>query len=154
MTAGNRHGTAILLGDRGLLITGRSGAGKSTLALALVRSWLARGSFAAMVADDQVLLLACGGRLVCRAPEPIAGLAEVFGLGPRPVRHEPRCVVFLVAELVAGPVPRLAEDASVSIAGTTLPRLLVAERDAQAAASAIDSAFGVPPFLPAPIMSS
>ncbi|RWH23488.1 MAG: HPr kinase/phosphorylase, partial [Mesorhizobium sp.] len=32
----NIHATAILIGDRGVLITGPSGAGKTTLALTLI----------------------------------------------------------------------------------------------------------------------
>ena len=66
--AGNIHATAVLLGDRGVLITGASGAGKTTLALALVHECRSRGWFAALVADDQLFLSSQGGHLLCSVP--------------------------------------------------------------------------------------
>ena len=77
----NMHGTAIVIGTTGLLFTGPSGTGKSAIALHCIAEARARGLFAAMVSDDQVLLSAASGRLVARAPASIAGLAEVRGAG-------------------------------------------------------------------------
>lgn len=82
MTApANVHGTAIVIGTTGLLFLGPSGAGKSAVALACLDEARARGLFAALVSDDQVLLSVAGGRLIARAPAAIAGLAEVRGAG-------------------------------------------------------------------------
>lgn len=96
----NFHGTAFILGDKGVLVRGRSGAGKTTLALSLIEMCAARGGFASLVADDQVLLHAHGGRLVCAVPESIAGLAEFRGIGPGRMAFEPKMIVDLVVNLV------------------------------------------------------
>ena len=80
-TQTNAHGTAIVLGTTGLLFIGPSGAGKSSVALSCIDAARARGLFAALVADDQVLLTQAGGRVVARAPASIAGLAEMRGAG-------------------------------------------------------------------------
>ncbi|WP_411036196.1 HPr kinase/phosphorylase [Shinella sp. BYT-45] len=80
-TSSNVHGTAIVIGTTGLLFVGPSGAGKSAVALACIEDARARGLFAALVSDDQVLVRAAGGRLVARAPASIAGLAEMRGTG-------------------------------------------------------------------------
>lgn len=81
-TAGvNVHGTAIVIGTTGLLFVGPSGAGKSAVALHCIGEACARGLFAALVSDDQVLVSEAGGRLVARAPASIAGLAELRGAG-------------------------------------------------------------------------
>ena len=96
MVAGNIHATAVVLGDRGILIQGDSGSGKSTLALALVTGFVRAGRFARLVADDQVMVEARRGRLLAHTPESIAGLGEIHGLGPRAMEHEGTAVVDLV----------------------------------------------------------
>ncbi|AOF88543.1 serine kinase [Sinorhizobium sp. RAC02] len=80
-TGSNVHGTAIVIGTRGYLFVGPSGAGKSAIALHCIAEARARGLFAALVSDDQVLVSEMDGRLVARAPASIAGLAEVRGAG-------------------------------------------------------------------------
>ena len=69
------HGTAVALGDRGLLILGQSGSGKSALALRLV----ALG--ARLVADDQVLITPGKDGPEARAPESLRGLIEARFVG-------------------------------------------------------------------------
>ena len=59
--------------DKGILLTGPPGSGKSDLLLRL----LDRGFM--LVADDQVDIGADG---LARAPDSLAGLLEVAGLGP------------------------------------------------------------------------
>jgi len=143
----NIHGTALLLGDRGLLVTGPSGAGKTTLALALISRFCAQGLFCRLVGDDQLFVAGHGGRLVCRAPATIAGLAEVPGIGPRPLAFEPAAVIDLVVRLVpAAQMPRFQEEARESIAGCDLPRLEMAARDAVSALPAVASRLGLAPF--------
>jgi len=145
--AGNIHATAILLGDRGILITGRSGAGKTTLALALVRECRSRGRFAALVADDQLFVSARGGRLLCSVPVSITGLAEIYGLGPQAIQAEPSMVVDLVVRLVPDAVaPRFQDEAVEQLAGCDVPRIDVAERNLAAAGPAVAAWFGWPPF--------
>jgi serine kinase of HPr protein (carbohydrate metabolism regulator) len=120
----NRHATAIILGDRGVLLRGRSGAGKTTLALALLGMCRASGRFARLVADDQVLLAKLGGRLVCRAPESIAGLAEFRGIGPGRTAFEPKMVVDLVVNLVErDAAPRYSSGDDVVLEGCRVPCL-------------------------------
>lgn len=77
----NVHGTAIVIGTTGLLFVGPSGTGKSAVALHCIGEARARGLFAALVSDDQVLVSEAGGRLIARAPASIAGLAELRGAG-------------------------------------------------------------------------
>lgn len=69
------HGTAVAVGDRGVLITGAPGTGKSGLALEMI----ALG--ARLVADDAVLVAARDGVLTARAPDAIAGRIEARGIG-------------------------------------------------------------------------
>ena len=60
---------------KGVLILGESGSGKSDLLLRLMDEG------ARLVADDRTDLYVANGRLHARAPESIAGLMEVRGLG-------------------------------------------------------------------------
>lgn len=69
------HATTVAIDGQAVVIEGRPGAGKSDLALRLID----RG--AALVADDQTLLLRQGDRLVARCPDTITGRIEVRGLG-------------------------------------------------------------------------
>ena len=147
----NVHAGVVLLGDRGVLISGRSGVGKSTLALALIDAVRAQGRFAALVADDRVLLRSCRGRVLATAPAPIAGLIELYGLGPVTLAHEPRAVVDLVVRLVdADSAPRYQEQASGDLLGIRLPHLDLTKRNAVSAAAAIMARLALPPFADRP----
>ncbi|MFD1747245.1 HPr kinase/phosphorylase [Rhizobium helianthi] len=83
MTSGpiNLHGTAVVLGKKGILITGPSGSGKSSLAFTLIAETVRQGSFAALVADDQILVSGNQQGIVARRPPSIAGLIEIRGSG-------------------------------------------------------------------------
>ncbi len=143
----NIHGTAVLLGDRGVLVTGPSGAGKTALALALVSRFSAQGLFCRLVGDDQIFVAGHGARLVCRAPGTIAGLAEVYGIGPQKLAFEPAAVIDLVVRLVpAARMHRFQEDATETIAGCVVPRLDLPARDAFSALPAVAARLGLPPF--------
>jgi serine kinase of HPr protein (carbohydrate metabolism regulator) len=147
MTPQNMHGTAIILGDRGVLITGGSGSGKTALALALIAQAKRGGMFARLVSDDQVFLANHGGRVVCSAPPTISGLVEVRGLGPRPIAAEPSAVVDLVVRLApADAAERFPEEATATLAGCEVACLDLAERNAAGAAAAVAARLSLPPF--------
>ena len=125
------HATAVLVGARALLIRGPAGSGKSRLALKLIeaaQSGILR--FARLVADDRVRLESSHGRLLARAPDELAGLIEVRGLGIRHMAYEPVAVVGAVVDLAAADAQRLPDDrAQTEVAGVALPRLAVAVND-------------------------
>jgi serine kinase of HPr protein (carbohydrate metabolism regulator) len=143
----NIHGTAILIGERGVLVTGPSGAGKTTLALALLDHYRARGLFARLIGDDQLLAATHDGRLVCRAPASIAGLAEVHGIGPQPLAFEPAAVIDLVVRLVEpADMARLQDEAAEMIDGCRLPRIDVARQNVTAALPVLTARLSIRPF--------
>ncbi|MDP3895393.1 MAG: HPr kinase/phosphatase C-terminal domain-containing protein [Mesorhizobium sp.] len=147
--ATNHHATAIVLGDRGVLITGASGSGKSALALHLIAEWRLAGRFARLVADDQVYMAARADRLVAHAPPTIAGLVEARGHGPAPIDHEPAAVIDLVVDLVAeAEVARLQAGATCAIAGVEAASLHLSCRNVMAASFAVNAALGGIPFAP------
>ena len=116
------HASCVLMGRSAVLIRGPSGSGKSRLACALIDG---SAGTARLVADDRVHLFAAHGRLVARAPEPVAGRIEVRGFGIRTVAHEPLALVGLVVDLASADAARMPEDAAgeTEIAGVKLPRL-------------------------------
>ena len=59
--AASVHASAVLVGDRAVLIRGPSGSGKSALAYALIRA-AEIGGFARLVGDDRVHVEAANGR--------------------------------------------------------------------------------------------
>lgn len=135
------HATVIAADGRAALIRGPSGAGKSDLALrclALAPSSLVPHE-ARLVADDRVLLVAAGGRLLARAPAGIAGLIEVRGLGIVRLPALPEAELRLVVDLVApgdakAGIERLPPDPlpPVDIAGVALPLLRLVAFEASA----------------------
>lgn len=110
---------ALRLGGRwrGVLIEGPSGAGKSDLALRA----LSLG--ARLVADDRVLAWTDQGRLFGRAPETLAGLLEMRGLGIAPVEALPYAGIDLIVACAPDPgaVERLPEPETAERLGVALP---------------------------------
>lgn len=112
----------------GILLLGASGSGKSDLALRLID-----GGFR-LVADDQVLIAADKGGLVARAPQPIAGLLEVRGVGL--VRIEPLAAarLCLAVRLDDADIPRLPRPRTKMFCGVRLPLLSLHPFEASASA--------------------
>jgi serine kinase of HPr protein (carbohydrate metabolism regulator) len=145
--ADNFHASAVVLGDRGIVIAGPSGAGKSQLALALIADVQASGRFARLVADDQIFLVAHNGCLICSAPQTIAGLVEVRGLGPRPVVHEPRAPVDLLVRLVQlSAAERFPEAETELLFGCAVRLLSLPVNNPHAAKLGVLAELALPPF--------
>jgi HPr kinase/phosphorylase len=127
------HATCLLLGPIGILVRGASGSGKTGLALALIDHMEGRGGFARLVADDRVAVAAHHGRLVARAPEEIAGLVELRGLGIVRLRSEPAAVVRLVVDIVEE-IERMPSDGTsrALLDSVSLPRIEVPRNRDQA----------------------
>jgi serine kinase of HPr protein (carbohydrate metabolism regulator) len=123
------HASAVLVGDRAVLIRGPSGSGKSRLAFDLVFAGRAGQIPAAvLVGDDRVYLEAAQGQVVVRPARELAGLIEVRGLGIRRCDFAEQAVVGLVVDLSAADAERVpAPDAMfTTVAGVILPRIPVA----------------------------
>jgi serine kinase of HPr protein (carbohydrate metabolism regulator) len=102
---------------RGALIEGPSGVGKSDLALRALDAGFQ------LVADDRVTTFVSGGRLYGKAPESLAGLIEVRGLGVVTQPALAFCEIVLAIRCVATPeaVERLPEPHATPILGIPVP---------------------------------
>ncbi len=102
---------------RGVLIEGPSAAGKSDLALRCLDLG------ARLVADDRVIVWTSAGSLWGRAPESLAGLIEIRGVGI--VRQTPLAMapIALVIACQPGPeaIERLPEEAFVDRLNVRVP---------------------------------
>lgn len=119
------HATALALAVdpdgplAGALLLGASGAGKSRLALAAIETCPWRRT--ALIADDAVSAWGEEGAVHARAPARIAGLIEVRGFGPAPVRSVDRARLVAAFDLSAASV-RLPEPAEHKLGeGLALP---------------------------------
>lgn len=122
------HASAVLVGNRAVLIRGPSGAGKSRLAFDLILAGRAgQIAPAVLVGDDRVHLEARAGELIVRPAPPLAGLIEIRGLGIRGCEFASEAVVGLVVDLGAADGQRLPEPQAVTIDihGIKTPRLPV-----------------------------
>jgi HPr kinase/phosphorylase len=121
------HGDALLVGEHGVLLRGPSGSGKSALTLALIALAEQRRTFARLIGDDRLQLVARHGRLIARPHPAIAGLIESRGVGVLRVPYEPAGVIRLVVDLLEGAAapPRFPPEGSLEtqIHGVVLPRL-------------------------------
>ena len=123
------HATCVEIDGTAVLLRGPSGAGKSDLALRLIDQG------AKLVADDQVSLEPGEGGLGVTAPEALAGLLEVRGVGLCRLPHVTRAWVKLVVDLVDGTeVERMPAVETTAIAGVRLPLLRLAPFEASAPA--------------------
>jgi HPr kinase/phosphorylase len=122
------HATAVLVGNRAVLIRGPSGAGKSRLAFDLILAGRS-GQLpeAVLVGDDRVHLDTRAGQLMVRPARELAGLIEIRGLGIRRCAFAKEAIVGLVVDLSAEDAERLpaAEKLQVGISGVQLPRIPV-----------------------------
>jgi serine kinase of HPr protein (carbohydrate metabolism regulator) len=122
------HASAVLVGNRAVLIRGPSGAGKSRLAFDLVMAGRAGQIPPAMlIGDDRVHLQASGERLVVRPAPELAGLIEIRGLGIRRCDFADEAIVGLVVDLHAPDAERLPppEALLTRVSGIEIPRIPV-----------------------------
>lgn len=112
------HASCVNLKDGAVILRGASGAGKSDLALRLVDDG------ADLVADDQVALEQRDGRLMARAPQSLAGLIEIRGLGILRLPHATEVPVALIVDLDPNAAPeRLPERSVETLLAITLPHI-------------------------------
>jgi HPr kinase/phosphorylase len=126
--AASVHASAVLVGDRAVLIRGPSGAGKSRLAFDLILAGRT-GQLppAVLVGDDRVHLDTSDGKLLVRPTPALAGLIEIRGLGIRRCDFAHEAVVGLVVDLDAADAERLPppEALQTRLNGVLLPRIPV-----------------------------
>ena len=122
------HASAVLVGNRAVLIRGPSGAGKSRLAFDLILAGRS-GQIpkAILIGDDRVHLDASRGQLVIRPARDLAGLIEIRGLGIRRCDFAEEAIVGLVVDLCAGDAERLPprEALLTRLCGVEVPRIPV-----------------------------
>lgn len=111
---------------RGVLIEGASGAGKSDLALRMLEQGFR------LVADDRVVIWACGGALYGRAPRTLANLIEVRGLGICAEPALPLSRIVLTAR--CEPAARLPDPVHNDYVGLSIPVVSIQPLEASAPA--------------------
>jgi HPr kinase/phosphorylase len=123
------HGTAVAIDGEAILLRGPSGAGKSDLALRLIDGG------ADLVADDQALLRRGGERVVVSAPETIAGMIEVRGIGIVRIGAVAGAPLALIVDLLpSGEIERLPEPRFEAVLGIAVPLIALAPFEGSAAA--------------------
>lgn len=134
---GKIHATSLYLPDpgAGVLLCGPSGAGKSDLALRMVDGG------ARLISDDYTALADRDGALRASAPENIAGLLEVRGLGVIKLDEtqlEPSAPLHLFVELVPaqlrGDIDRLPDAPCQRIGRYEIAKIALCAFDAAAPA--------------------
>jgi HPr kinase/phosphorylase len=126
--AASIHASAVLVGNRAVLIRGPSGAGKSHLAFDLILAGRAgQIPHSVLVGDDRIHLQASNGQLVVRPVRELAGLIEIRGLGIRRCGFAEEAIVGLVVDLSASDAERLPppEALLTHIYGVKIPRIPV-----------------------------
>ena len=128
MTNASVHASAVLVGDRAVLIRGPSGSGKSRLAFDLILAGRS-GHLppAILVGDDRVHLDTLAGEVWVRPAAELVGLIEIRGLGIRRCDCVNEAVVGLVVDLAADDAQRLPslEALEISLNGVKIPRIPV-----------------------------
>lgn len=97
----NVHGTAIVVGGRGLIFIGPSGIGKSMMAFTCLAIARRAGAFSSLICDDQVFLTRQEERIVATCPPSISGLMELRGSGIVRMDHLQSAPLDLAIQLVS-----------------------------------------------------
>ena len=122
------HGTAVAIDGQAVLLRGPSGAGKSDLALRLIDGG------ADLIADDQALLQRNGAQVMVRAPDIIAGMIEIRGVGIVRVDAVAGALALIVDLLPSDEIERLPEPRFETVLGVAVPLIALAPFEASAAA--------------------
>jgi HPr kinase/phosphorylase len=128
VSAQSIHASAVLVGERAVLIRGPSGAGKSRLALALIDAGrIGQLPKTMLIGDDRVRLETRDGAVTIRGAAEIEGLIEVRGLGIRRSPFVPLGQLSLVVDLSAADAERLPPPSAMVIFldGIEIPRIPV-----------------------------
>jgi HPr kinase/phosphorylase len=122
------HASAVLVGNRAVLIRGPSGSGKSRLAFDLILAGQSgQIAPALLVGDDRVHLEASEGQLIVKPARALAGLIEIRGLGIRRCDFAMEAVVGLLVDLEAEDAARLPSPQALTaqLSGIMIPRIPV-----------------------------
>ncbi len=125
------HASAVLVGDKGVLITGPSGSGKSTLARRLLDFARIQGRFAALIGDDRIRIEATEGRIIASPHAKIEGMIEIRGVGLAETNFVRTAVLDLLVSCQTVIKTRLpdGEELKESVLGVLLPRIEVRPDD-------------------------
>lgn len=125
------HASAVLVGDKGVLITGPSGSGKSTLARRLLDFARTQGRFAALVGDDRIKIEAISGRIIASPHAKIAGILEIRGVGLAETNFVRTAAMDLLVSCQTVIKTRFpdGEELTDSVLGVLLPRIEVRPDD-------------------------
>ena len=124
------HASAVMVGDRAVLIRGPSGSGKSRLAFAMILAGRAGQMPAtALIGDDRIILSANDGEVSVKGVPELAGMIEIRGLGIRKCEFVATGTVGLVVDLDASDAERLPPPKAMktTLSGLELPRIPVAK---------------------------
>ena len=115
---------------RGVLVLGPSGSGKSDLMIRAIDAGFR------LVSDDRTVVWMAGGRLYGRAPDTLAGLIEMRGIGvlAEPALPLAEAVFAVRCEPPGSPVERSPEDAWESIGEARIPLVRMHALEASAPA--------------------
>lgn len=93
------HANCLILGNKGLLLTGPSSSGKSALTLALIERARWSKKDAILVSDDYTELFNDNGKLRARVPQALAGGIEIRGAGLYQMAFKDEVIVDFVVAL-------------------------------------------------------
>ncbi|MGB9115828.1 HPr kinase/phosphorylase [Bradyrhizobium sp.] len=122
------HASAVLVGNRAVLIRGPSGSGKSRLAFDLILAGRSgQIAPAKLIGDDRVHLGVSAGQLIVRPVPALAGLIEIRGLGIRRCDFANEAIVGLLVDLDAADAARLPPPQALTaqLSGIKIPRIPV-----------------------------